>query len=303
MARPPTSAALRRPRKARGSPPAPAPTLEARIRDGYAALPGSEAGVADVLLHHPGRLATHSATELAAAAGVSKAAVTRLIQRLGYASYAAARAEAREAQQWGSPLYLEAGAPVGPGPRAAYAAHVAADQQILARTLESLDEAALQGCVAALAAARRVVVVGFRNSAWLAMYARSQLGLLRPAVELAPLPAETLAEGLADLDARDVLLAIGLRRRVPAFAAALAAARTAGARAVLLTDPSGTADLRPADWTLTCHCRGAARFDSYVAAVSVLNFIAGQLADTLGDAALKRLQDVEGWHRRLGDLA
>ncbi len=297
----PDPTAPRRSRKAR---PGAAPvTLESRLRACYETLPGSEASIADVLLHHPGRLATHSATELAAAAGASKAAVTRLIQRLGYASYAAARAEAREAQQWGSPLYLEAGAPVGPGLRAAYAAHMTADQQILAWTLEGLDEAALTGTVGALATARRVVVVGFRNSAWLAMYARSQFGLLRPAVELAPLPAETLAEGLADLGPQDLLLAIGFRRRVPAFAAALRAARAAGTRIALISDPSGAAEQRLADWPLTVHCRGAAMFDSYVAGVSVLNFLAAQLAAELGDAGLHRLQGVEQWHRQLEDLA
>ena len=109
------------------------------------------------------------------------------------------------------------------------ASHAAADQQILARTVGALSDHDLDGTVGALASARRVVVIGFRNSAWLAMYARSQFGLLRPGVELAPLPAETLAEGLAGLGPQDLVLAIGFRRRVPAFAAALAAARGAGA--------------------------------------------------------------------------
>jgi DNA-binding MurR/RpiR family transcriptional regulator len=283
---------------------APVPvTLESRIRACYDALPGSELGVAELLLNHPGRLATHSATELAADVGASKAAVTRLIQRLGYDSYAAARAEARDAQQWGSPVYLEAEAPAEPERHAALSRHLAADQQILARTLAALTEADLSGSVDALAKARRVVVVGFRNSAWLAMYARSQFGLLRPGVELAPLPAETLAEALVGLGAQDLVLALGFRRRVPAFAAALKAAKAASARILLVTDPSGAADLRMADWTLTCHCRGAAMFDSYVAAVSVLNLLAAQLAQALGDAGRQRLQGVEQWHGRLGDLA
>lgn len=284
--------------------PSPAPAvLEGRIRACYGALPGSEAAVADVLLNHPGRLATHSATELAAEARASKAAVTRLIQRLGYASYANARNEARSAQQWGSPVYLEASAPSGQGQHAAYAQHAAADQQLLARTLGALSDAELDGAVQALASARRVVVIGFRNSAWLAMYARAQIGLLRAGVELAPLPTETLAEGLVGLGPDDVLLAMGFRRRVPAFGAALRAARAATARIVLVTDPSGSADLAFADWTLVCHCRGAAMFDSYVGAVSVLNFLAAQLAQALGDAGLHRLQGVEQLHGQFGDLS
>jgi DNA-binding MurR/RpiR family transcriptional regulator len=288
-------------RKVRPDPQA--TSLESRIRAKYESLPGSEAAVANVLLNHPGRLATHSATELATDAGASKAAVTRLIQRLGYTSYAAARAEARDAQQWGSPVYLEASSPVGQGRHSAFAAHMAADQQILARTLGALTERDLDGAVEALASARRVVVIGFRNSAWLAMYARSHIGLLRPGVELAPLPTETLAEGMADLGPEDVVLAIGLRRRTPSFAAALHAAHAASARLVLITDPSGAADIAFADWTLTCHCRGASMFDSYVAAVSVLNFLAAQLAQHLGAAGLQRLKQVEQWHTQLGDLA
>jgi len=292
------------------SPPArarrsPSPTsLESRVRACYDTLPPSETAVADVLLNHPGRLVTHSATELAGDAGASKAAVTRLIQRLGYASYAAARAEARDAQQWGSPIYIEVdGAAAGERPRhAALAAHVAADQQLLARTLAALSHSELDAAVEALAKARRVVAIGYRNSAWLAMYARAQLALLRPRVELAPLPTETLAEGLVELGAEDVVLALGFRRRVPAFAAALRAARAAKARILLLTDPSGAADLRDADWTLICHSRGASMFDSYVAPTSVLNFLATQLAQRLGDVARRRLQGVEQWHDRLGDL-
>jgi len=278
-------------------------SLENRIRAYYEGIPRSEITVADVLLNHPGRLATHTATELAADARASKAAVTRLIRRLGYESYAAARTEARGAQQWGSPIYLEASAPAHGGPRSGFASHVAADQQILARTLRALSDHELEAAVDMLARARRVVVLGFRNSAWLAMYARSQLGLLRPGIELAPLPTETLAEGLVGLGREDVVLALGFRRRVPAFAAALRAAHAASAKIVLVADPSGLADLRFADCALTCHCSAASMFDSYVGAVSVLNFLATQLAHALGDAGRQRLQGVEAWHGRLGDLA
>lgn len=290
------------PRRSRKSAAAAEPvSLEARIHACYGTLPGSEVTVADVLLNQPGRLATHSATELAAAAGASKAAVTRLIQRLGYAGYAEARRHAREAQQWGSPIYQEAAGRASAA--SALSAHVASDQQLLALTLAALSEQDLQEAALAMAKARRVVVFGFRNSAWLAMYARSQLGLLRGGVELAPLPAETLAEGLAELGADDLVLAIGFRRRVPAFAVALNAARGARAKIVLVTDPSGAADLAMSDWTLTCHCRGDSMFDSYVAGVSVINFLAMRLSDSLGMAGRRRLKNVERWHEMLGDLA
>ena len=71
------------------------PDLERRLAACYESLPNSERPVADLLLNFPAQLATHSATKLALLAGASKAAVSRLIQRLGYPSYAAARAAVR----------------------------------------------------------------------------------------------------------------------------------------------------------------------------------------------------------------
>ena len=54
-----------------------------RIRVHYQSLPPSERKLADLILDFPGDIAGYSATELAHLAGVSKAAATRLFQRLG----------------------------------------------------------------------------------------------------------------------------------------------------------------------------------------------------------------------------
>ncbi|HEY5632136.1 MAG TPA: MurR/RpiR family transcriptional regulator [Burkholderiaceae bacterium] len=278
-----------------------APALAARIEQAYAAMPPSEKSVANLLLESPGRLATHSATELASLARSSKAAVTRCMRRLGYESFALARADARQAQQWGSPLYLAA---VGEASarRSDLDAHVAADVEILNKTRDALSEDDLTAAAHALAGARRVVVLGFRNSHLLAGFARAQLGLLRPNVELVPTAGETLAEGLAELGRSDVVLALGFRRRVPTFVRALEVAHRAGARIVYVTDPSGSVAPRTATWTLRCHCRGASLFDSYVGAISVLNYLAARVASLVGEPARKRLQDVERMHGELGDL-
>src|SRR5690606_22797890 len=81
-------------------------SLERLIRSSYHDLPDSQRRIADLILESPGEIAAFSATELAALAGSSKAAVTRLVQRLGFKNYEAARRAARDAQNWGSPLYL-----------------------------------------------------------------------------------------------------------------------------------------------------------------------------------------------------
>lgn len=276
-------------------------SLERRIRGSYEGLPNSERLVADLLLDFPSHLATHSATELARLSGASKAAVTRLVQRLGYQSFAQARADARNAQQWGSPIYVSA-TDAPQGTHSAIEAHVAADLEVLRKTLDGLAQTRLDELVTALHDARRVLVIGHRNSALLATYARGQLGLLRAGVELAPMHGETLAEGLFGLGPQDVLLAVGFRRRVPAFLSALEVARNNGVRIAVITDPSGAAMARNVDWVIPCHCRGASMSDSYVAAVSLINFLASQLALQLGAQGRARLRGIEQLHEELGDL-
>ncbi len=277
------------------------PDLERRLAACYGSLPNSERQVADLLLNFPGLLAMHSATELAAQAGTSKAAVSRLIQRLGYASFAAARATVRNARQWGSPVYLD-DATADAVSRDGLDAHVAADIEVLRKTLEGIDREGLASLVEAMASARRVLVIGHRNSALLADYLRSHLGLLRDGVELAPMHGATLAEGMAGLGPEDLLIAVGFRRRVPAFATALSIARRCRTPTALLTDPSGAGLAGEARWVLTAHCRGASIFDSYVAAVSLVNHLASQLAQRLGARGRTRLRAIEALHGELGDL-
>ena len=82
-------------------------SLEGRIHAVYGQMPAAERKMADLILDFPGDVAAYSATELSELAGVSKAAATRFFQRLGFAGFEEARRQARDAQRWGSPLYLQ----------------------------------------------------------------------------------------------------------------------------------------------------------------------------------------------------
>ena len=70
-------------------------------------MPESERRIADLILEFPGEIAAYSATELAKISGGSKAAVTRLVQRLGFASF-------DEARRAGAPLPFVTLNTVGP---------------------------------------------------------------------------------------------------------------------------------------------------------------------------------------------
>jgi DNA-binding MurR/RpiR family transcriptional regulator len=276
-------------------------TIERRIRRQYGSLPPAERRLADLILGFPGEVATYSATELAGLAGVSKAAATRLFQRLGYQSYNDVRQRLRDAGRWGSPLYRH-DEERAIGGESAVLAHLSRDSENLKRTYEALDARKLAEALEAMVSARRVFVMGFRNSYLLALYMQRQLLMLRDGVGLIPAPGQTLAEYLSEVREGDFLLVVGLRRRVPQLGKAMEIARSAGAKILYVTDPSAGRTLGLADWSFVCEVESSSIFDSYVAAQSLLNFMASTALNHDLAKSYERLRRVEDLHEELGEL-
>lgn len=280
---------------------APRTSFESRIREQYDALPASERKIADLILEFPGDVAAYSATELAALANSSKAAVTRLIRRLGFSSFEAARRAARDTQNWGSPLYLLPRKPNDAGASGRIQKHIEQDIQNISATFDSLDKATLDEIVTAIWQARRVFVYGYRNSHYLAGYFSSQLIQGRPDVHLLPAVGETLAEYVADMNADDVSIVIGLRRRVPEVIRVLEAAATAGSKILYITDSSASSQFNT-NWTIHCSVRGRDLFDRYAGAISLLHFLSVSLMTHAGDAGRSRLKAIETLHENLHEF-
>ena len=74
----------------------------ARVRRKLPELHPAERRLGELVCDFPGELASYSASELAALAGVSNATVTRFVRRLGYKSYEDARRDARDEASSGS---------------------------------------------------------------------------------------------------------------------------------------------------------------------------------------------------------
>lgn len=276
-------------------------SFEGRIRAHYRGLPESERRIADLILEFPGEVAAYSATELAKLSGGSKAAVTRLVQRLGFANFDAARRAARDAQTWGSPLYLlSREAPTG-NFGARIQEQIDQDVRNISLTLEQLRVDVFDDIVDAICEARRVFLLGYRNSHYLAGYARWQIIQVRGDVYLLPAAGETIAEEIADLTADDVLIIIGFRRRIAEVPRAMAAAHAAGAKVLYVTD--WLAEPAPdATWTIPCAVRGMDLFDRYAAAMSLLHFLSVAIVDRLAARGRSRLQRIENLHEELHDF-
>jgi DNA-binding MurR/RpiR family transcriptional regulator len=270
-----------------------------RIRETYDVLPLGERKLAELILEMQGDLAAYSATELAARAGVSKATAARLVRRLGYTDFHELRQQARNNHHNGSPLAELSSISPAEG---SLAQHLGHDVACLTRTIETIPSDRVQTAVKILVGAERVTVVGFRNSYPLAFHACELLAQVRSDVRLLPMPGQTTSEELADLGRGDAVLAFGFRRRPPALARILRIAHDARARIVLLGDPSLGDIVKSAQVVFRCVSRGSGPFDSYVAPLSLVNFLCSGVALALGAPAQQRLRHIESLHAALRDL-
>jgi DNA-binding MurR/RpiR family transcriptional regulator len=275
--------------------------LETLIREAYDRLPASERKVADFMLDYPGELATFSATEIAAKAESSKAAVTRMLKRLGFENFNAVRQAAREARRWGSPVYL-LGKELGQqGFSTKVKRHIEQDFNAISDTFDMLDEQSFQDAVSRISTAARVYVLGFRNSHFLAAYLRWQLIQVRDNVELLPVGGETLGEHLAGLSRDDAVILVAFRRRMPVLEEAMDIVARAKCFTLFVTDPTARNETS-ATFTVRCESRGDDLFDYYTAAMSFLHFLSVSVVAEIGHKGRDRLKRIEAIHEELREF-
>jgi len=277
--------------------------IETRIYDQYETLSRSERRLADVVLEHQRDLPSYTATELASRAGVSKATAARLFKSLGYHTFDEAKREVRAARYWGSPLAVVEGRAVDETDGASLQGVVQADVANLKMTLESLHSADLDRVVAMMTDARRICIVGLRNSLGLAHLARHYLGFGRAEVQVMPVAGASWGEEFASLAPGDLMLAIGFRRRPKILARLLQTAQAMGVGTVLLTDMSATISARHADVVIRCHSKCPAPFSSFTAAITVINYLAWALIEAQGPAGVDRLRRLDELISALDDVS
>lgn len=273
--------------------------IRTRIDSGYGQLTPQEQRAADFILDHVDDLAVYSATEIASSSGVSKATVSRLFRRLGFADAQDVREHARALRR--------RGVPVGPADvRGDLEQHVvdhfAAERRNLEAMLAGLADGRLDGAATLLAGAREVVVAGFRNSYPVAHHLRQQLVQVRPGVRLAPSPGESIGEELAGLSARDAVVLVGFRRRPKGFAEVLGALETRGVPVVLVADPAARLTTAASTRVLACPVDSVAAFDSYAAAMSLMNLLAAAVLAVSPGSARTRIGVITGLYAELGEL-
>lgn len=208
-----------------------------RLEAARSSLRPSERRLCDYLLHHAEEVMALTISEIATAAGVGDATVTRLCQALGYRGFSAFRiALARET---GKATPAEAPSPE-PGSAAQVCERLAlAAQQSLADTAQLLNAAALEAATERIAATPRLDIYGVGNSAAVAQsmaHEFRKLGIAATAIS----DIDTVAFSSATLSAGDVALAVSHTGRTESVVAALQRARLGGAETICITHDPGS---------------------------------------------------------------
>jgi DNA-binding MurR/RpiR family transcriptional regulator len=274
-------------------------TLRERIQAQYESLSLVDRKLADVVLVHEKDALTYSATELAALADVSKASTARFFKRLGFADFQAFRQHLRNGVVRPSPLsrMTQKGTH-----GSALQQHIAQDAQQLQNLTEAVSDQSVQQAAKLLADTRRVWVVGYRNGYMAAFYARALLSQLRSEVHLFNEGAGEDAELLAEIQRGDVLLAMDFRRRTRRLSQVVSIACEAGAELVLISDARVSALAARAQALFICPPQEEAIFDSYVGAISLINYLATATLAHLPKKARTRMATIEKVHAQLDDL-
>ncbi|GAA0992700.1 MurR/RpiR family transcriptional regulator [Subtercola frigoramans] len=284
---------------------APAAPIGQRIDESYGDLSPQEQRAADFILDHLADLAVYNASELARLSGVSKATVSRLFRSLGFSDAQEVRDHARALRNQGVPIggislgepQAEGGLPAGTS--AALNSHIEQELSNIRTALLAVTDGRVAEAARILAAARRVVVIGLRNSYPVALHLRQQLIQGLDDVRLAPQPAQSIGEELAGLGPEDAVVIVGFRRRPSGFTRVVDAVRHRAVPLVLIADSSAGRFADDASVWLDCPVDSVSALDSYAAANSLVALLA---SETLGVAATGSRTRISSINRLYGDL-
>ncbi|OOG70091.1 MurR/RpiR family transcriptional regulator [Sinorhizobium sp. A49] len=270
-----------------------------RVRQVLPELHPAERRLGDFLCDFPGEVASYSAQELAALAHVSKATVSRFIQRLGYDNYEEARRHARADKQTGSRLFLATSADTAG--EQSVTAHVAQGVANIEATFLAISETQINTASAALLKARKVWVIGFRASHSFATYLQWQLTQVIENIAAIPGGGQTLGEHLVSFTPDDVVIVFGLRRRIALMDTLLGQVEKSGARLLYITD-EGVPFLSQAEWHFRCQTLAPGPLFNHVSVMALCHLLTTRCIETAGVAGRNRLRGIEALNDALEEL-
>jgi DNA-binding MurR/RpiR family transcriptional regulator len=275
--------------------------LTLRIQERQSRLTGSEKKIAQVILANQGIVETHTATELAQLAGVSKATTARFFRALGYADFEEVKVQAREERNRTQPYrhataQSEAKAPMG----RTIGDHLALEIANLTRTFEEMRPDLLTEAARLITDAPRVWFLGMGAEEGVARLGRAIFSLIRHDVMQLGGNEGSWAAELAMTGPRDALVLLTLDPRPRVLRSILAYARTTHMRIVTLTDHAYMARAqRFSDIVLPCHVANYGLIPTHATLASLLRLIAIAHVSQASETAIQRSEIIEAINEEL----
>lgn len=265
-------------------------SLSARITEHYSSLSDGNRRIADFLQVNPEKILMQSTSEIAEACQVSKTSVSRFIRKLGYEDHVALRNELMSERDKGNPVIT------GELHDTGFSKDAAALEKLWSQLAEGNSDAIIEK----LATAKRIKIIGYRNSYPLAMHFRQQLAQCRKHVELLPLPGQTIGEDLASVDEDDFVIVFGIRRRVANFKQIVEFLKPYDC--LLITDQSGQKYASDVQQVLVCYMNNELPLDSYAVPMSLISYLVNETFLGLKEHASNLSQTISSNYRQLGEL-
>ena len=266
------------------------------IHEKISRLTPSEQKLAQVILANQGIVETHTATELASLAEVSKATAARFFRSLGYADFEEAKLQAREERNRTQP----------------YSYSVASSDRVvlgraigdnLTRTFEEMRADLLTDAARLILDAPRLWFLGLGLEQGLARQGRVMFSRLRPDVQTLGGSEGALAEDLAMTGPRDVLILLTLDPRPKVLGQILAYARTTRMNVITLTDHTYLAQAqRFSKIVFRCHVAHYGLVPTQTTLGSVLRLLALAYAGLAGEPSVQRARIIDEINEELDIL-
>ncbi|QXG53951.1 MurR/RpiR family transcriptional regulator HpxU [Pantoea jilinensis] len=273
--------------------------LDERLRSHYPQLSPQEQRIADFVFDHFDDLISYNSAELARLSGVSKATVSRLFKRLGYEKYKDMRDELRILRQSGMPLTDNRDAVQG---NTLLARHYKQEMANLTQWVNSLDAQHFNEVIQQLSQAKRIFIIGMRNAYPVALHLRQQLVQARSQVHILPQPGQTLAEELVDITPDDMVIVMAFRRRPRIIRPLMQQLQAAGIPLLALCEPQAQTVIALARWQLCTPLDSVSAFDSYSAAMSLVNLIANSLLHEMLAQGRQRIHQIADLYQQFDEL-
>jgi DNA-binding MurR/RpiR family transcriptional regulator len=232
--------------------------------------------------------------DLAAASATSSATVVRLAQKLSYGGYPQLQAALLEelSERQSGPVQRIDQEDASWSTPGTLARQTEAAVTTIGRLHETIPQSEFDAAVDLIAdPRRRILLVGGRITGLLADYLQHHLARARGKTGIFPIGGRGRHAALLDIDRRDVLVVLDVRRYAAEVVSVAEAAAARGAVIVLLTDVFMSPAAAVADVVLPVPVEAPSPFDTSIGLLVAVEALATAVIARLGDSGVKRIRE------------